>query len=146
MNVKMKVKLVDDRASMPQKATIGAACVDIQSIDGGTVKAGKAATFRTGLSFEIPENFMMMVFSRSGHGFKKGIRLANGTGIIDSDYRGELMVALFNDSDVDFTVAPGDRIAQAVVVPVPELEMELATELSSTERGEGGFGSTGTAG
>jgi dUTP pyrophosphatase len=88
----------------------------------------------------------MLIFSRSGHGFKNNIRLSNCTGVIDSDYRGEVQVKLASD-DPDgavFSVAHGDRIAQAMVLPIEQVSFEEVTELSTTERGEGGFGSTGS--
>ncbi len=100
-------------------------------------------TFRTGLAFEVPHGHVLKVFSRSGHGFKYGVRLANGTGIIDSDYRGELMVCLKNDGPEPMVVHHGDRITQAMLVPIPQVELIEVQELSDTERGAGGFGSTG---
>jgi dUTP pyrophosphatase len=99
--------------------------------------------FATGLSFEIPEGHVMKVFSRSGHGFKQGLRLSNGTGIIDSDYRGELMVKLHNDGVKTAYIAAGERIAQGMIVPVEQAEFVFADSLSDTERGTGGLGSTG---
>ena len=86
---------------------------------------------------------MLLIYSRSGHGFKNDIRLANCTGVIDSDYRGEVKVKLTSDGDCDFAVNAGDRIAQAMLIPVPKVELMAVTELSDTERGTGGFGSTG---
>lgn len=84
-----------------------------------------------------------MVCSRSGHGFNYGVRLSNCVGVIDSDYRGEVMVKLHNDSEDTYWVEAGDRIAQAYIVPVPRVVFEVAEQLSITERGNGGFGSTG---
>ena len=86
----------------------------------------------------------MMVYSRSGHGFKSGIRLANGTGVIDSDYRGEVMVKMHNDGSSAVLITAGERIAQAMIVPVSQVELTVVDELSDTARGSGGFGSTGT--
>lgn len=100
--------------------------------------------FATGLSFEIPEGHVMMLYSRSGHGFKHGLRLVNGTGVIDSDYRGELMVKLHNDGVRSALIESGERIAQAMIVPVEQAEFVFADSLSDTERGTGGLGSTGT--
>lgn len=86
----------------------------------------------------------MMVYSRSGHGFKSDTRLANCVGVIDSDYRGELMVKLtYDGNECGELIQPGDRIAQAMIIPVEQVQFELADELSDTERGTGGFGSTG---
>ena len=86
----------------------------------------------------------MMVYSRSGHGFKNGIRLANGTGVIDSDYRGEVMVKMHNDGSTALLVTAGERIAQAMIIPALQVELQVVDELSDTDRGSGGFGSTGT--
>ena len=86
---------------------------------------------------------MALVFARSGLGIKHGVALANGVGVIDSDYRGEIRVGLVNQSDEAYTVQPGDRIAQLAVVPVVRAELELAQELDETARGAGGLGSTG---
>ena len=85
----------------------------------------------------------MLVYSRSGHGFKHGVRLANSVGVIDSDYRGEVSIGLRNDSPLRFDYKAGDRLAQAMILPVPMVELVEVEELSDTERGTGGFGSTG---
>lgn len=102
-----------------------------------------AATFDTGLAFEIPPGWVMLIFSRSGHGFKSQTRLANCVGVIDSDYRGQVSVRLTVDAGGGLSVAHGDRIAQAMLVPIPRVELIEVDELSDTERGAGGFGSTG---
>jgi dUTP pyrophosphatase len=142
MNI--KVKLLSNLAQLPVYATAGAACFDIVTVsDNVDVTPGSSAILKTDLAFEIPEGYVMLVYSRSGHGFKNGVRLANGTGVIDSDYRGELMIKLHNDSGRVFFVNRGDRIAQAMIVPVPQVMFDVATELSDTARGTGGFGSTG---
>ncbi len=141
--MQVSIKRLDPDAEIPVYATLGAACFDLAAIEGGVVSPGVATSFRTGLAFEIPDDHVMLVFSRSGHGFKNGIRLANGTGIIDSDYRGEVMVKLTGDAGGQtLKVLPGDRIAQAMIVPVPSVRF-VEYELSPTERGAGGFGSTG---
>jgi dUTP pyrophosphatase len=141
----MKVYITKNHpnAIIPGYATMGAACFDLCAIDDGTVPSDCSMVFRTGLCFEIPEGYVMQVFSRSGHGFKNGVRLSNATGIIDSDYRGELMIKLHNDGDWNFKVKAGDRIAQAMVIPVDTVQFEEVEELSETERGMGGLGSTG---
>lgn len=162
--MQIKIKKLDDRAQLPVYATTGAACFDLHTIvddvdpkqvsvmGAQTIMQGElagkgafeqATVYRTGLAFEIPEGYVMLVYSRSGHGFKHGVRLANCVGVIDSDYRGEVMVKLHNDSRFAFTVYNGDRIAQAMIIPVQQVQFELVTELSSTERGSGGLGSTG---
>lgn len=144
--MQVKIKKVHPDAVIPAYATTGAACFDFTFIGKPLYDYLGNATLRTGLSFEIPEGFVMMVYSRSGHGFKYGVSLVNGTGVIDSDYRGEVMVKLHADG-VDGqafldTINPGERIAQAMIIPVPQVQF-VEGELSETERGNGGFGSTG---
>ena len=142
MNI--KIKLLSALAQLPAYATAGSACFDIATIDDNVdITPGSSAVLKTDLAFEIPEGFVMMVYSRSGHGFKNGIRLANSTGVIDSDYRGELMVKLHNDSSRIFSVNRGDRVAQAMIIPVQQVEFEAVEDLTNTDRGTGGFGSTG---
>lgn len=153
MNI--KIKQLHEEAKIPTYATTGAACFDLHAIVDDVDLNNKkitmqpvynkhSYTYRTGLAFEIPEGHVMMVYSRSGHGFKNGVRLANCVGVIDSDYRGEVMVKLHNDGDGDlFKVHNGDRIAQAMIIPVQQVGFEVVQELSSTDRGAGGFGSTG---
>lgn len=141
--MQIKIKKLNENAITPTYATEGAACFDISASEYANIYAGEQQVIGTGLSFEIPEGFVMMVYSRSGHGFKHGVRLGNGTGVIDSDYRGELKVCLRNDGDSGIFVDVGDRIAQAMIVPVPKVVFEGVEQLSETSRGEGGFGSTG---
>jgi dUTP pyrophosphatase len=142
MNI--KVKPLSALARLPEYATAGSACFDITTTsDNVDITPDASAVLKTDLAFEIPEGYVMMVYSRSGHGFKNGVRLANCTGVIDSDYRGELMVKLHNDSSRIFSVNCGDRIAQAMIVPVQQVDFDAVEELSHTERGAGGFGSTG---
>ena len=145
MRAKMdvKVKVVDPTAYLPKYESEGAACFDFRAIEAGPVPVGNSAMFGTGLSFEIPDGHVMLIFSRSGHGFKNGIRLANCTGIIDSDYRGELKIKLHNDNIEPFFVNVGDRIAQGMIVPIPQINFVEVQKLSDSERGEKGFGSTG---
>lgn len=142
--MKVGVKKLDPVSKIPQYATDGAACFDIAALDAGTVVAGGAHQFRTGLAFEIPEDHVMLIFSRSGHGFKSGVRLSNCVGVIDSDYRGELCVKLQSDQTY-IGVKEGDRIAQGMVIKYDRVQFEEVSELSSTDRGTGGFGSTGVA-
>ena len=134
----LRVKL-GPGAKMPTRATDGSACLDICASAPATVHAGEAAPVSTGLHMQIEPGWCMLLFSRSGH----GIRLANSVGVIDSDYRGEIIVGLRNDTWTRFDVKPGDRIAQALLVPVHEVEMIEVAELSETVRGTGGLGSTG---
>lgn len=158
MKQTIKIKPIHPAAVIPVYKTAGAACFDLHAIveaddslgatgiDGQsiTIAPGNAAVINTGLKFEIPEGWVLKVFSRSGHGRDHGIRLANGTGIIDSDYRGELQVILHNDHrSKRFTVRHGDRIAQAMLEPALQHNIMVVDELSTTARGDGGFGSTG---
>jgi len=145
MNV--NVKTLTASAILPTYATAGAACFDIYA-DGGVLihQNSSSAIVSTGLAFEIPEGYVMEIYSRSGHGFNNDIRLANCVGIIDSDYRGELFVKLkLDDSGYDdvFVVNYGDRIAQAKIVPVERAVFNVVDKLNETERGEKGLGSTG---
>lgn len=142
--MQLKVKRLDPAAIIPSYATPGAACFDLHALHCGSVTTGIPSVFRTGLAFDIPEGWVLKVYSRSGHGFKHGIRLANCVGIIDSDYTGELMVKLTCDAGhAQFAIAAGDRIAQAMLERVEQVEFVEVDELKQTERGNGGFGSTG---
>ena len=131
---------------LPQFATPGSAAMDLRAcLDGPvTLQAGARAVIPTGLAMALPSaDYVALVFARSGLGIKQGVCLSNGVGVIDSDYRGEIAVGLVNLSDVPYTVQPGDRIAQLMVTPVVQPRVHLVTELDETERGVGGFGSTG---
>jgi dUTP pyrophosphatase len=141
--IQVKVKKMFDDVQLPEYATPGSACFDIKAGGTGKISPRTSRVFDTGLQFEIPENHVMLVFSRSGHGFKNDVRLSNSVGVIDSDYRGEVKVKLKNDSCEEFFVSVGDKIAQGMVIPYEQVKFVIADELSSTERGEGGFGSTG---
>jgi len=152
--MQIKVKKLVPEAIIPQYASVGAACFDLhacmvpEDTSYHMANPGTPAVIRTGLAFEIPEGHVMLIYSRSGHGFKTDIRLANCVGVIDSDYRGEVQVKLTNDNTdgQSVTFRHGDRIAQAMVVPVQQVAFWEVQELSSTDRGEGGFGSTGGTG
>lgn len=142
--LEVKLSKRNDAALEPVYATDGSGCFDLYSIDDAVIHPGQAKDVGTGLSFEIPEGHVMLVFSRSGHGFKSGVRLANSVGVIDSDYRGEVRVKLHNDgASLDFMVKAGDRVAQAMIVPIPKVKFTFTDKLTDTQRGEGGLGSTG---
>lgn len=146
MQLKVK-KLVED-ATIPAYATPGAACFDLHAClsgGGAALNTCPDATIvvPTGLAFEVPEGHVMLVYSRSGHGFKRNTRLANCVGVIDSDYRGEVQVKLTRDDGGSLTVTHGERIAQAMIVPVPRVALIEVDGLDETERGANGFGSTG---
>lgn len=140
--MEVKVKRLVEEATIPTYATDGSGCFDIYTTSQGPLHSNLILS--TGLSVEVPDGFVMLIFSRSGHGFNNDIRLANCVGVIDSDYRGELKVKLTNDNrqkGIDIKV--GDRVAQALVIPVEKVVFKEVKELSTTKRGEGGFGSTG---
>lgn len=140
--MKLNVQRMWMGVKLPVYATDGSGCFDIYAYDYDKFEQN-TVTYHTGLKFEIPEGHVMLVFSRSGHGFNKDIRLANCVGVIDSDYRGELKVKLTQDGRAEETMPPrGERIAQGMIVPVPKIEFNEVTSLSTTQRGEAGFGST----
>lgn len=147
--MKVKIKKLDEKAIIPTYATDGASCFDLHAINTeekiASLHPHAPIVFDTGLAFDIPENHVMLIFSRSGHGFKHDVRLSNCVGVIDSDYVGCVKVKLSKDShnsDVLF-VKEGDRVAQAMVLPVEQVSFEVVDELKKTKRGTGGFGSTG---
>lgn len=147
LEMKVKIKKVHEDAVMPTYATDGAACFDLYAAAiKDTIKdtINNTVIYDTGLQFEIPQGAVMMIYSRSGHGFKKGIHLANCVGVIDSDYRGNVMVKMEStQTHTSGFPACGERIAQAMIIPVQRNEFEFVDELSDTERADGGFGSTG---
>ncbi len=145
INVKIKLSR---GMTMPRYATPGSAAIDLcAAIDEGTalvIRPGERVSVPTGVSISPEDDGVVaIVAARSGLGIKKGINLANGIGVIDSDYRGEISVGLTNISSEDFTVERGDRIAQLMFMPVLSAALIEADELDETERGAGGFGSTG---
>lgn len=140
--INVKIKKLHTDAIMPTYGSDGAACFDLHCI--GSAYVDSYYVFDTGLAFEIPEGHVMLVFSRSGHGFNNDIRLANCVGVIDHDYRGDVKVKLRCDSlRGGLAVKRGDRIAQAMIIPYPKVGFVWAVELSDTDRGACGFGSTG---
>ena len=142
--MKVNVKRLYDSAILPTYATDGSGCFDIYTMLNGDTDYNEPHTYSTGLTFEIPEDHVMLVFSRSGHGFKNDVRLSNCVGVIDSDYRGELKVKLTCDKiGWGLEVNAGERIAQGMVIPIQKVQFEEVSELSETERGVGGFGSSG---
>lgn len=131
---------------LPQFATPGSAAMDLRAcIDRPvTIRAGERTVVPTGLAMALPSaDYVALLFARSGLGIRKGVCLSNGVGVIDSDYRGEIGVGLVNLSQEAYTVQPGDRIAQLMVVPVERPTVSLVEDLDVTSRGSGGFGSTG---
>ena len=151
----MNVKKLSPEAKIPTYGSDEAAGMDLYALipetdNPLTIKAGETKFIHTGLSMEIPGGFVGLIFARSGLGCKKGLAPANKVGVIDSDYRGEIMVALHNhnvpteDNDGSAVIANGDRIAQMAIIPILRPVLVEATKLEDTDRGEGGFGSTGT--
>ena len=134
-----------EHAQMPTYASAGASALDLYApLDFERSFVNNEVTIDTGISVAVPEGFALLLFSRSGHGFHCGTRLANCVGVIDSDYRGTIKVKLVNDGrGQNLEVRPGDRIAQCVLVPAPRLKMNWVDSLPSTARGEAGIGSTG---
>ena len=143
--MKIEIKKLREGAVIPTRGSAAAAGYDLRACIGApiVIAPGETAMVGTGLSIAVPEGYFGAVFARSGLACKQGVRPANCVGVCDSDYRGEYMVALHNDSRAPCEIAPGDRIAQLVVMPFLELEFEEKDELSDTARGAGGFGSTG---
>lgn len=146
MNIPVKIKLTRG-ARVPEYATKGSAAVDLRAaLEGGsvTLAPGGREKIPTGIAISGGrEDIVAVIAGRSGLGAKFGVTLSNGIGIIDSDYRGEISVTLTNHSDLPFTVNDGDRIAQMMFLPVVHADFTVTDELDATERGEGGFGSTG---
>ncbi len=142
---KLKIKRLAADVELPRRETPGSAGFDLRAhIEAPlTVPPGEWAMVPTGLAMEIPQGFAGMVFSRSGLGTKSNMVVAQGVGVIDSDYRGEVKVPLRNMGKEPCTLAPGQRIAQLVLLPVGLPQVQEVGELTGTQRGEGGFGSTG---
>lgn len=141
--MKVEIKKLNENAIIPQYATEASAGVDLCSIDDAVVLPGKRLLIHTGLAIALPVGYEAQVRPRSGLALKKGITVLNSPGTIDADYRGEIGVILLNTSDTSFEIKVGDRIAQMVIKKHERAEWEEVEELSTTTRGEGGFGSTG---
>lgn len=146
--MEVRIKKLNDTAVIPTLGSVEAAGCDIYANlteDYGSVTIGPGAThfIKTGIAMEVPKQYAGLIYARSGLASKRGLRPANCVGVIDSDYRGEIMVALHNDSDVPQTINHGERIAQMVITPYIRPEFVETDDLTDTERGEGGFGHTG---
>lgn len=141
----LQIKRVRSEAVLPERATQGAAGLDLRACtnDETCIMPGDTALLPTGLAVALPEGSVGLVFGRSGLGIRHGIVPANAVGVIDADYRGEILVGLTNHSAEPYIIIPGDRIAQLVIVPVLTPPIEEVMNLSDTARGDGGFGSTG---
>ena len=148
--MKVQVKVLDSRLGnewpMPTYATTGSAGLDLRAcVDAATViEPGQTVLVKTGLSIYIEDpHFAGLILPRSGLGHKHGIVLGNLVGLIDSDYQGELMVSVWNRNQTAFSLEPGERLAQYVLVPVMQAQFDIVNEFEATERGAGGFGHTG---
>ena len=142
----LKIKKLRKTAKMPFRATKGAAAHDLFAAlsSGVTIPPGEVLAVPTGIAVELPsEEYVALIFLRSGLGLKHGIGMINSVGVIDSDYRGEIIVSLINHSGKPFDINPGDRLAQMMITKTYLLPITEVSELSDTERGSGGFGSTG---
>lgn len=144
--MEIKIKKLKENAKIPKRATFGSAGMDLYAcIDEPiTLAPGQLAIVPTGIAIALPDNSCAaFLYARSGLGVKHGICLSNGVGVIDSDYRGEICAGLCNVSDKPYTIEPDERVCQMVIAPVLTPDVVEASELDDTDRGEGGFGSTG---
>ena len=144
--ITVKYKVLDSRAKAPAYATSGSAAADLCAVldEPLTVQPMQRVLVPTGLAIELPgAHAVALVYARSGLSIKHGLCMANGVGVIDSDYRGELRVPMVNLSDTPYTIQPGERVAQLCIAPVWQAAFTAADALSDTDRGAGGFGSTG---
>lgn len=143
--VKVNFIKLNEKAVKPTYGSQYAAGADLYACEGGevTVNPGETKIIHTGLALEIPEGYAGLIYARSGIATKRGLAPANKVGVIDADYRGEIMVSLYNHSSQPQTIADGERIAQLVITPFLTVEFNETQQLSDTARGDGGFGSTG---
>ena len=146
--MEVHIKLLNKAATVPTFGSTDAAGCDLYAnltAEGGSVTIAPGVTYfiKTGIAMEIPKNYAGFIYARSGLASKRGLRPANCVGVVDSDYRGEIMVALYNDSQVKQVVNHGERVAQMVIAPYLRPEFVVMNELEDTERGAGGFGHTG---
>jgi dUTP pyrophosphatase len=146
MTTPVSVKRLDPRAKLPAYGSADAAGADLYAVTDGpvTIAPGETVLIHTGLALAIPQGYVGLIYARSGLATKQGLAPANKVGVIDADYRGELMVALYNHSGEARTVDTGDRVAQLVIAPYLTAQFQAADDLEDTARGSGGFGSTGT--
>ena len=152
MNTAVELKILDDRVGkefpLPEYATTGSAGLDLRACldEALTLEPGQTELIPTGIAIHMQDqNMASVILPRSGLGHKHGIVLGNLVGLIDSDYQGQLFVSCWNRGDTTFTVEPGERIAQLVFLPVIQASFNVVDEFEASDRGAGGFGSTGTA-
>lgn len=144
--LQVNLKKLDEKAIVPTYGTEFSAGADLYACmdEAVTIAPGETTLIHTGIAMEVPVGYAGLVYARSGLACKKGLAPANKVGVVDADYRGEVMVALHNHSGEPVTVESGERIAQMVIAPFLAVDYQVVDELSETVRGEGGFGSTGT--
>jgi len=143
--VELKVLRLSENAIIPSYGSVCAAGADLYSSEGEiTFLPGETRLVHTGIAMEIPDGYVGLIYARSGIATKRGLAPANKVGVIDSDYRGEIMVALHNHSNNQVKIDSGERIAQIVIAPYIKADFKETDKLDDTERGTGGFGSTGT--
>ncbi|MBE6576895.1 MAG: dUTP diphosphatase [Ruminococcaceae bacterium] len=146
MRFSMNIKKLNEKAIVPTYGSACAAGADLYACEDGavTIGVGETVLVHTGIAMAIPEGYVGLVYARSGLASKRGLAPANKVGVIDSDYRGEIMVALHNHGTVEQTIESGERIAQIVFTPYVAADFDVVEELDDTARGAGGFGSTGS--
>ena len=145
MTASVSVKMLDPRAKLPAYGSADAAGADLYALTDGPVEIAPGGTtlIHTGIAVAVPQGYVGLVYARSGMACKRGLAPANKVGVIDADYRGEVMVYLHNHDSQPQTVENGDRIAQLVITPYLAARFQSVDELDDTQRGSGGFGSTG---
>lgn len=145
--MEIKIKKLNPNAKVPKRATSGSAGMDLYACvdEPITIAPGQLAVVPTGIAIALPDNSCAaFLYARSGLGVKHGICLSNGVGVIDSDYRGEICAGICNVSDKPYTIEPDERVCQMVIAPVLTPDIVEVSELDDTQRGKGGFGSTGS--
>ena len=144
--MEINIKLLNENAKVPTRGSEYAAGYDLYAATDYDIEIAPHSTVKigTGISVELPNGTFGAIFARSGLATKKGLRPANCVGVCDSDYRGEYIVPMHNDTDKVMTIASGERIAQLIVMPFVGIEFNIVDELTETKRGDGGFGSTGS--
>lgn len=143
--IQVNIKKINEKAVVPTYGSDYAAGADLYACleEPVTIDVGETYLVKTGIAMELPEGYAGLIYARSGLATKKGLAPANKVGVVDSDYRGEVMVALHNHSGSSQIIEPGERIAQMIITPYIQGIYNVVEELSDTERGSGGFGSTG---
>lgn len=146
MTADVKIKKLNEKAVIPTYGTEFSAGADLYACmdEAVTIEPGETKLIRTGLAMEIPVGYAGLIYARSGLATKKGLAPANKVGVVDADYRGEIIVALHNHAAIPACIEPGERIAQMVIAPFLTASFTVTDELGDTARGAGGFGSTGT--